>query len=653
MNVTARNDLICSGYFSGSPKLLCLVGLFSTFFSLLLFSSAQAEVTLVRGEDRIEVPAIGDGFCLHNLFQSNMVLQRDQPIRIWGWADPGQELTVTFAGKAQKGKAGADRKWSVSFPAMEASATPAKMLIKAGVDSIALENILIGDVWLLGGQSNMEHPISRVENGDLEIASANFPEIRILTVPSQNGPEMKEGFPRLFEWHGFFNTHYRKGDWDVCSPQMIHELSAIGYVFARRLHMASGIPIGVVDASRGGTSLETWLPQSALEAHRTDEVQAMLAEWQKKVAAYDPEKDLNGLIAAHERRVADMKKKGQPIPTNMEAPTKPRPSPMMNMNFPGNCYASMIRPIEGLALKGAIWHQGYNNAMQPEGHMMYSQLFPEMISIWRKAFNNPAMPFGIISLCTDGPPQTEENYLEMMINEGVYIREVQYEAYRKLVEAGDKNIGFASSYDMRRSWYHPRMKIPVGERIARWALATQYGQGRMIWKPPVITKIEAKEGSIHLSFDVPVGVPKDEVIEGFAIAGEDRRYQPAAADYLVLGKDSRGRPRVDAKVLVLSSPHVSKPIHFRYAWGRNPMGNLTPKSNEGGQPLATQRSDDWRIHEVPVKFGAKADRASLNQAREVNRVFDMQRRIKDAVILIETEGENTAKKLESWQKKWD
>ena len=620
---------------------------------LLTMQSAHADAKLIRGEDLIEVPAIGEGFCLHNLFQSNMVLQRDQPIRIWGWSNPGQKVTVTFAGKEQTDTAGANRKWSVSFPPMAANTESAQMGIQAGAQTISLNNILIGDVWLLGGQSNMEHPISRVENGDLEIASANFPLIRILTVPSQNGPESKDGFPRLFEWHSFFNTHYRKGDWDVCSPKIIDELSAIGYVFARRLHMASGIPIGVVDASRGGTSLETWLPKSKLESLDTPEVKTMLADWEKKAAAYDPERDLKGLIASYEKRVADLKANGQTIPADLKVPSKPRPGPEMDMNFPGNCYASMIRPIEGMALKGAIWHQGYNNAMQDEGHIMYEQLFPEMISVWRNAFRNPTMPFGIISLCTDGPPQTPDNYLEMMVNEGIYIREVQYQTYRKLTEAGDSNIGFASSYDMRRSWYHPRMKIPVGERIARWALATQYGQSRMIWKPPVITGIERGDGQLLLSFDVPVGTPKDEVIEGFAVAGEDRVFQPASAVNRITGKDGRGQPLYDAKVLALSSPHVASPVHFRYAWGRNPMGNLTPKSNEGGQPLATQRSDDWRIHEVPVKFGERADRTSLNNARAANRLFDMERRIKEARILIESQADSNTKELKAWREKWE
>lgn len=619
---------------------------------LLALANVQGKPDLVRGEDLIEVPAISEGFGLHNLFQSNMVLQRDQPIRIWGWAPSGQSVSVEFGDNTQEARAAADSTWSVTFPAMPANSTPQEMKTRSGASTIHLDNILIGDVWLLGGQSNMEHPISRVENGDLEIASANFPEIRILTVPQQNGPTEKVGIPRLYEWHSFFNTHYRRGDWDVCNPGIVQDLSAIGYVFARRIHMATGVPIGVVDVSRGGTCLETWISTSKLKTIQTKEVEAKIAEWQKKAADFDPEKDLEAQLDRYEKRLADMKKKGQDIPDHFKKPTEARPGPIMDMNFPGNCYASMLRPIKGLALKGALWHQGYNNAMETEGHIMYRQLFPVLIEEWREAFNNPTMPFGIISLCTDGPPQTLDNYLEMMINEGMYIRQVQYQTYLDLTAAGDPNIGFASSYDFRRSWYHPRIKIPVGERIARWALATQYGFSRMQWRPPVITKVEPKDGELHLSFDVPVGVPNHEVIEGFAISGEDRHYQPATATNLITGQDSRGRPQHDQRVLVLSSPHVPEPIHFRYAWGRNPMGNLTPKSNEGGQPLATQRSDDWRIHEVPVKFGDSPDRNAINQARAANRLFDMERRLKDSAMLIEKEGKENTKAVEAWKAKW-
>ena len=134
------------------------------------------------------------------------------------------------------------------------------MTIRGQGETLVLENILVGDVWLLGGQSNMEFELAKVENGSLEIISANFPEIRILTVPYGQGPEFKPSFARLEEWSSWFGRHFRKGDWDVCSPETVRNLSAIGYVFARRVHKASNVPVGVIDASRGGTTVETWTP---------------------------------------------------------------------------------------------------------------------------------------------------------------------------------------------------------------------------------------------------------------------------------------------------------------------------------------------------------------------------------------------------------
>jgi sialate O-acetylesterase len=614
-------------------------------------SQALAEEKLQKGLDRIDVPAFGSGLCLHNLFQSNMVLQRDKPIRIWGWAAPRETVTVSFAGRQQIETAGADRAWSVTFPAMPANSTPAQMLIAGNNANITLDNILLGDVWLLGGQSNMEHPLDRVEDGDLEIASAKYQNIRVLTVPAQNGSEEKEGFPRLYEWNGFFNTHYRKGDWDACSPEIVRELSAIGYVFARRLHMTSQVPIGVIDVSRGGTTVEAWTPDEVLRKIGTPEVDTWLAQWDRRVTEFDPLKDLDERIERHHQWVDRMKQEGREIPADRTVPSDKRPGPAMDQNRPGNCYASMIAPIAGIEVKGAIWHQGFNNALQPEGHVMYHQVFPKMIAAWREAFNDTNLPFGIISLCTEGKPQNLENYLEMMINEGIYIREVQYKTFIDLSSAGDQNIGFASSYDMRRSWYHPGLKVPVGERIARWALATQYGE-KIDWKPPMVTEMKAEGGTIRLTMDMPVTGLRDWPMEGFAIAGKDRRFQPAKAEHLVTGNDDRNRPVYDQKVIVLTSPHVSEPIHFRYAWGRNPMGNLMPRSTKSRAPLATQRSDDWRIHEVPVKFGDKADRQSTNLARQTHRLFDTQRRLLDAQRLLDEHQEKNTDELKTWNGKW-
>ena len=592
-------------------------------------------------EDIVEVPAASEGLCLSNLFQSHMVIQRDKPIPIWGWATPGEEVTVSFGDDSQTARAAADRTWKVTLKAMPASSQPQRMTVKGARKTLELDNVLLGDVWVLGGQSNMEFPLNKVENGSLEIISANFPEIRILTIPYGNGPEIKHGFARLDEWSGWFGRHFRKGDWDVCTPDVVRELSAIGYAFARRVHKAAGVPIGVIDASRGGTTVEAWTPEPTLRDMDSELVRAKLATWDEKVAAWDPEKDLAERVRRHREWVEKQKKEGKPIPADKKEPTDLKPGPAMDQNRPGNCYASMIGPIVGLSVKGAIFHQGYNNALGGSvAATMYEEIFPEMITAWRTAFNDAKMPFGILSLCTDGYPQTLDNYVEKMFNSGIYIRAAQYKTFLKFHQAGDTNVGFVSTYDLRRRWYHPQLKLPAGERIARWALATQYGFEKDIqWKPPILQGMEVSGETIVLEFDHDVGDPEDGAIVGFAIAGEDRRFHPATATYLVDGKDGRGRPRQNRKKLILSTPLVASPVHYRYAWGRNPLANLQATGFKD-IPFATQRSDDWLMEEIPKGFLGEAipkeiSRAQRNQIIKALKLEDTRRRLKEAELFIE------------------
>ena len=623
---------------------------------LISGSAMAAENRTMPEEDVIDVPAIGEGLCVHNLFQSNMVLQRDKPVAVWGWAASGEQVTVSFAGQTQTATADKDRAWKVMLTAMPANAQARKMTVQGKGKTLTLDNILVGDVWVLGGQSNMEAPLTDVENGQLEIVSANYAGIRILTIPAQNGHEEKKGFPRLHEWSGWFSRHFRKGDWDVCSPKIAGELSAIGYVFARRIHMASQIPIGVIDTSRGGTTVETWTPAPVMRTIDTEEVKDLLAEWDKKVADFDPQKDLQKRVQDYRNWVNDLEKRGEKVPADRKKPTDLNPGPAMDPNRPGNCFASMIAPIAGFSVKGAIFHQGYNNCFEwgtPNAERYY-QIFGKMITAWRAAFNDPNMAFGIISLPTDGSAQTRDNYLEKMIDAGIYIREAQHKTFLDFYKAGDKNIGYADSYDKRFPWYHPVIKIPVGERISRWALATQYAKS-IKWKPPVCTEMKVEEGKIILRMDSWVRAPDEAPIVGFAIAGEDRRFQPAEANWLVT-KDGKNQPEVDRQVLVLTSPHVPKPVHFRYAWGRNPMGNLQEfESND--LPFAPQRSDDWKMEEVPVKWpGSESmspkDYAAMcaSESQKALRLDDLQRQLKEAQTFIDVNKEKYEKDRAAFEK---
>ena len=593
-------------------------------------------------ENVVEIPAIGEGLCVSNVFQSNMVLQRDKPVQIWGWASAGEQVVVRFGKKELATTAAADRSWRITVPAMSANSAPQALTVRGAEKTLTLDNILIGDVWILGGQSNMEFPLDRIENGQLEIVSANYDNIRILTVPAANGPELKKGFARLHEWSGWFGRHYRKGDWDVCSPEIARELSAIGYVFARRIHMTAQVPIGIIDASRGGTTVETWTPDNVLRKMESKPVKTLLTEWDQKVSDWDAKADLAGRVERFRQKVARLEKEGKAIPANETEPTDLRPGPAMDQNRPGNCYASMIWPLAGLSVKGAIFHQGYNNCFNgTQGAIMYRRVFPEMIAAWRAAFNDPEMPFGILSLCTEGAVQTLDNYSEMMANPGPFIREAQYQTFLELYKSGDKNIGFTSTYDLRRRWYHPQLKIPAGERIARWALATQYGfDGKIRWKPPMVVETKVQDDNIVIQLDEPASaVDNGGPILGFAIAGEDRNFHPANATHLVTGKDDRGRPRLDKKALVLSSPMVPQPVHFRYAWGRSPLGNLQAERTSD-VPFATQRSDEWTLENVPLgvfdeEVAEKLDRGQRRKQQEALRKLDLDRRLHAARSLME------------------
>lgn len=633
---------------STPPMILRLTTLFLAAFG---GPTAAAAPQGMPKEDVIEVPAVRDGLCVHNLFQSNMVLQRERPIRIRGWAAPGEVVTVSFDGERQTATAAVDRAWSVTLAARPASAKPAVMTIAGKEEALTLDNILLGDVWLLGGQSNMEFPLERVDNGWLEIVAARFDGIRVLTVPAPQGPDVRVSFPRLHEWSGWFNQHFRKGDWDVCSPEVVRDLSAIGYVFARRLHMATQIPIGVIDVSRGGTTVETWTPEAVLRGIDTPEVRGLLADWDGRIAAWDAKQDLEQRVRAYERRVKDLEQRGEAIPADLQRPDDLRPGPAWDHNRPGTCVSSMLAPIAGLAVKGAIFHQGFNNANGGSaGAAMYHQIFGPMIRAWRAAFDDPRMPFGIISLCTAGPPQTRDDYVELMFDEGIYIREAQHQTFLELRAAGDDTIGFASSFDQRRSWYHPQQKIPVGERISRWALATQYGLGKQIrWLPPTCTKMEVVARTLVLHFDGAVSaVDADAPIVGFAIAGADRRFHPAEAEWLVTGRDRNNRPQYDRRVLVLSSPHVAAPIHYRYAWGRNPMANLQ-SADHNDLPFATQRSDDWPMEDVPLGVlgdeavtGGQMTRRQRDKIRDELRKEDLRRRLAEARALLDKHGARDA-----------
>jgi sialate O-acetylesterase len=581
---------------------------------------------LPRGENVIDTPAMSDGLHVSNLFQSHMVIQRDKPITVWGWAEPGEQVIVTFDGKEQAATAGADRAWKTTFPALPASDQPRTLVVKGVTKTLAFDDVLLGDVWLCSGQSNMEFELAKTDNGDLEIASAHFTNLRLLTLPQGVSQSPLRNFARLEEWSDWESRHNKKGFWEPCSPESARWFSAIGYTFGRRLHMAAQVPIGLIDISRGGTCVESWTPIEVLRSMDDPDTQKLLAEWDAKVATWDPAKDLEVRVEQFRKRQQEGK-----VPPDAREPAEPAPGPALDMNRPGNCFGGQFAPLVGLAFKGVIWHQGYNNAFTDSTLCgeTYAKTLARMITAWREVTGNPDMAFGIIAQETEQEPQTLANFLSGITDNGCLIREAHYKTFDAMRKGGDKNIGFAASDDMRRAWYHPQIKIPVGERIARWALATQYGVN-IRWLPPIIKEMRVDGDKLIVILDQDAYAYNSGPIYGFAIAGSDKKFYPATAEYLTDEKKNQNR-----SVIVLGSPFVPEPVAYRYGWHRNPMGNLKISSSE--LPLPISRSDAWTLNDLYEAYTGKktASPTMLNGAErgELNRALqkaDKQRRYTEA-----------------------
>ncbi|HBB92767.1 MAG TPA: hypothetical protein DC042_13900 [Bacteroidales bacterium] len=520
------------------------------------------------------------------IFDNNMVLQRDKPVRVWGQAAPSEKVKVEFGGQVKSVVANIHGEWSVYLDPMGASAQPRDMKVSGKSSSVQFTNVLVGDVWILGGQSNMEFDLARIFHGDVEILSANFPNIRLMTIPSSANLKPQKDFDRINEYDGWYERYDKKGYWFICSPEVVPTFSGLGYVFGRRLYMASLVPIGLIDVSLGGTTVEAWLTPKTLA--EMPENKLLLQQWQDKTAAYNPEEDLKKQISSWEKNSEARKKQGlEPLPK----PVEPSPDPAFDRNFPGSSYTGMVSVIAGLTLKGAIFHQGYNNALEDSRPKQYAKNFQAMIHDWRDTFNDPDLPFGIIEFSAGGEPQTFENYELRMIDPASYIREAQFKSFLEL-----PNIGYVCSHDQQVNWYHPQKKVEAGERMARWALSTLYGFD-IQWEPTVCTGIERLSERVIVTFSKDVKTSDDRPIEGFSIAGGDGHFYPAQALFVKI-IDKNGKPVDDRKRIEVKHHLVTDPLEVRYAWARNPLGNLV-NSECPILPVPLFRSDNWAYPEAP------------------------------------------------------
>ena len=559
---------------------------------------------------------------VHSVFGDNMVMQRGKQIQVWGQTEPGQDVTVQFANQKISTTAKPDGKWTLTLNSMAANANPQTMKVVSAGQSIEFNNILIGDVWLCGGQSNMEFELQKIYQGDVEIASARHKEIRLLTIPRAATRSRQTNFEPLKEFNSWNGQYEDKGSWKVCSPESVRKFASIGYIFARRLHLATGIPIGVIDNSVGGTTVEGWTSRESLAS--IPEAKGLIKDWDQRIADWDAEKDLADRVTRWEadtKRRIDRGEKPRPKPTDL------RPGPGLDRNNPGGSFNGMVACFAGFKLAGIIFHQGYNNALSDARPRLYAKSFQAMIQDWRNAFDEPNLPFGIIELCAGAEPQTPQNFELRMVDAGPYIREAQFKAYQEL-----DNIGWACAYDQQVNWYHPQMKVMLAERIARWALANQYDL-KIGHEPAMLLEHTVQDNQIILTFDRELTVRDGRPIAGMAIASGDKRFFPADATFVIKQKDNRGRDVMDFRRIQVSHPLVNTPVAVRYAWARCPLGNLTNRSHmERIIPVPSFRTDDWDWVEAPFGPDQRNTRRTINEWRKAAREFIDDRMRREAEL---------------------
>lgn len=512
---------------------------------------------------------------VHHIFDNNMVLQRDKPVRVWGWGEPEKSVKLFFAGQEKEGVIDPEGSWELFLEAMPVGKEGRIFKVTSEGEAVVYQNVLVGDVWILTGQSNMEFDLARIYHGDEEVASANFPLIRLMTIPAKASPTPVNDFDRLNEWDGWHGRYDLKGYWFVCSPETVPTFSGMGYIFGRRLFMASQIPIGLVDASWGGTTVEAWVTREQLM--EVPENAGLLKLWDERI--------------------------------------KKDPAKANDRNNPGAAFHGMMGVFGGLTVKGMIFHQGFNNALGDSRPKLYARNLQLMIKEWRKTFRDEKLPFGIIELSAGGQPQTLDNFALRMLDAGTFIREAQLKAYLDLPA-----MGFVAAYDEQVNWYHPQKKVELGERMARWALASQYGFD-FGWEPALPISIEINPESMIISFDKEILVPDGRPVEGMALAGKDQKFYSAQAEYLVTGKDDKSKDILDRTKLVVSCKKVRKPVACRYAWARNPLGNLTNAAHyERVIPVPPFRTDKWDWPEAPFAENNtdefKAHREILREMRQ-------------------------------------
>jgi len=527
---------------------------------------------------------------VHGIFRSHMVIQRDKPIIVWGWAPVGTEVTVAFGDQKGNGKAAGDTgRWDVVFGAQPADAKGRSLVVTAGDRTVKMDDILIGDIWVMNGQSNMAFALRGVFEADLESATAHLPLLRHLRINAGAESEYVETDIKDESLNG---TDADK-NWKVVTPEVALEMGAIGYVFGSRVQQALQIPIGIIDNGRGGASLESLVPRRKFADH--PDAAAYLAWVDARRAAFDEEDFLTKqqfkyqeAQAKYEKQIAEDKKKG--IKANRKKPNKP--DGIRTWSVPGRspsdaaaCYNGMFGVFKGLNIKGVAFHQGFNNSMMNTScnPKFYRLLMKLMVEGWREDFNDPHLPVAVIGLCAGGAAQTALNFEVEGLSTAAYIRESQRLGLADVKDP--EHTAYIPSDDQRIPQLHTKKKKELGLRTARWALKTVYGM-KITWDAANLVSAVPEGRTMVLTFDRAV-FPDDlsPIVEGFSIADRSGTYFMAEATI----RATKDKAMADRQIVV-GSPLVSEPVSVRYSWARGPMGNLKV-DGKPWQPLHNFRTD--------------------------------------------------------------
>jgi len=505
---------------------------------------------------------------LGGLFGDHMVLQRELPVPIWGWAAAGENVTVEFAGQKKTGTADSTGKWMVRLDPMPASAE-SRTLTVTGSSSITKNDVLVGDVWLCSGQSNMGIPMSVPGNDCLQrkIHEANHPQLRLIQVLHQ--------FPN----QPVLDT---KGAWRLAQPDAVQGWPAISYLFGEQIQTELGVPVGIIVAAMGGTPIESWMSHDVLQANPANtgylknyeqalrQLPESLANYEKELAAFKQRfPDEQSLASENSAR----RGRGEPV---LQEPQKPKIGPNSPRN-PAACFNGKIAPIVPFAIRGVLWYQGEGNVLHFD---KYSSQMADLMRQWRELFELPELPFFMTELAPLGQPAARpEDSARARFGEALAkTSKADGNAWViTIVDGGDPdNI-------------HPAKKeIPAG-RFAAMALAKVYGRPG-IAHGPLLASWETDNGKAIVRFESvggglvsrTVNLGGHEVgggvVQGFELAGADRRFFPASAR--IAGSDT----------IVVSSPDVPTPVAVRYAWAGFPLCNLYNQEGFAAYPF---RTDDW------------------------------------------------------------